>query len=593
MVTDPETPAEMTEIPAPDVPAGAPARASRGWALAVLGLLVALGTSYGAYKLAGYSWSQVVDYQSPYINMSTSAYIGERPPLELPIPGATPRRVVMVVVDGLTKAASRTMDSVNALRERGSDVALTVPQPSLSFPSWTTILTGAPPNVSGVTTNWYDRRVEVQTLFDVAAGSGRSVAVVGPTDLDLLYGVSEVTSATALTDWPENGAENGVYLSSDMIDDALALAKERRPDFLFVLLPDVDEAGHSFGAASDEYAAVVEKVDTELGRLVTELDDGQTVFVVLPDHGGLPKGGHGGWEDPVIHTFAAFAGPGVAKGATSAGLEDIASTVSVLAGLQAPQMGKGIAIEKVLADPNGRAKDADFLRAIGFTLAYAREIAGPTILKDVDTIRTPDEIRAIAASAEATRLAEDRRDRLPLALGLALAALAVLVVIGLTSWRVLVAALAGAVDYAIVYNVLFFGLHGYRWSLSAFNKEELVQAFMNGRMIEAVIAGLIGCVTAGLVYAALHREPRGARSGRTARWVSVGIATALAILAVLAFQIAWFLWQWGAAVTWIMPDLKWGFKYDLDLIQATAIAGVALLGPVVTYLIGRFHPKLP
>jgi len=582
-VTDSTLPDALTESPTPGVPPAASARPWRGWALAALGLVVALGTSYGA---------QVVDYQSPYLTMSTSAYTGERPPLELPIPDATPRRVVMVVVDGLTEAASRSMDSINALRARGSDVALTVTQPSLSYPSWTTILTGAPPHVSGVTTNWHDSRVEVQTLFDVAAGSGRSVAVVGPTDLELLYGVSEVTSATALTDWPENGAEKGVYLSGAMVDDALALARERTPDVLFVLLPDVDEAGHSFGSASPEYAAVVAKVDAELERLVTEFDDGETVFVVLPDHGGLPQGGHGGWEKPVINTFAAFAGPGVAKGTASAGLEDIASTVSVLAGLQAPQMGKGIAIEEVLADPNGRAKDADFLRAVGFTLAYAREIAGPTILKDVDAISTADEIRAIAASAEKTRLADDRRDRLPLALGLALAALAVLVVIGLISWRALVAALAGAVDYVIVYNVLFFLVHGYRWSLSAFNKEELVQAFMNGRMIEAVIAGLVGCVTAGLVYAALQREPRGTRAGGAARWVSLGIATALAILAVLVVQIAWFLWQWGAEVSWIMPDLKWGFKYDLDLIQATAIAGVALLGPLVTYLIGRFHPKL-
>lgn len=597
METHPESPVETMQAPTEPNP---PARPRRGWALAALGLLVALGTSYGAYLLAGYSWNQVVDYQSPYTGMSTSAYTGERPPLELPIPGATPRRVVMVVVDGLTDAASRGMDSVNALRERGSDVALTVTQPSLSYPSWTTILTGAPPHVSGVTTNWHDTRVEVQTLFDVAAGSGRSVAVVGPTDLDLLYGVSEVTSATALTDWPVNGAERGVYLSGDMIDDALALAKPRYrgpfthggPDFLFVLLPDVDEAGHSFGSASPEYAAVVGKVDADLSRLVTELDDGDTVFVVLPDHGGLPKGGHGGWEGPVIHTFAAFAGPGVAKGTASAGLEDVAPTVSVLAGLQAPQMGKGIAIDKVLADSNGRAKDADFLRAIGFTLAYAREIGGSTALEDVDTISTVDEIRAIATSAEATRLAEERRTRLPLALGLAFAALAVLIIIGLVSWRGLVAALAGAFDYVVVYNALFFGLHGYRWSLSAFNKEELVQAFMNGRMIEAVIAGLIGCVTAGLVYAALHRASRGERAGRAASWVSLGIATALAILAVLALQIAWFLWQWGAAVTWILPDLKWGFKYDLDLIQATAIAGVALLGPVVTYLIGRFQPKL-
>ena len=590
MTPDVHTPGSDTPGDGPAAPVGAvevrPSR--RGWVLAALGLLVALGASYGAYTLAGYAWNQVVDYTSPYVGMSTDTFTGTRPPLDLPVPDATPRRVVMVVVDGLTDAASRTMVSVNALRARGSDVALTVPQPSLSYPSWTTILTGAPPHVSGVTTNWHDARVGLETLFDVAAGSGRSVAVVGPTDLDLLYGVSEVTSATALQDWPEEGG----YLSDEFIDSAIELEKKHDPDFLFVLLPDVDEAGHGYGSASVEYAEVVAKVDAELNRLIAAFDDGETVFVVLPDHGGLPQGGHGGWEDPVIHTFAAFAGPGVARGTTSAGLEDIASTVSVLAGLQAPQMGKGMAIDGVLAGPNGSSKDADYLRAIGFTIAYAREIAGQAAIADVDTIGSPTELKAIATAAENSRLAEDRRERLPMALGLAVAALAVLAAIGLASWRVLVAATSGALGYAVVYNALFFGLHGYHWSLSAFNEEDLVQAFMNGRMLEAVLAGLVGCLLAALLYANMHREPRGVRAGYAASWVSLGVATALAILVVLALQIAWFLWQWGATVTWILPDLKWGFKFDLDLIQATAIAGVTLLGPVVTYLVGRFHPRL-
>ena len=48
----------------------------------------------------------------------------------------------------------------------------------------------------------------------------------------------------------------------------------------------------------------------------------------------------------------------------------------------------------------------------------------------------------------------------------------------------------------------------------------------------------------------------------------------------------------ASPVTWVLPDLKWGFKYDLDLIQATALGAAALLAPVVTYLVGRYHPRV-
>ena len=36
------------------------------------------------------------------------------------------------------------------------DLTLLAPQPSLSFPDWTTLLSGAPPYISGVTTNWFE-----------------------------------------------------------------------------------------------------------------------------------------------------------------------------------------------------------------------------------------------------------------------------------------------------------------------------------------------------------------------------------------------------------------------------------------------------
>jgi hypothetical protein len=55
-------------------------------------------------------------------------------------------------------------------------------------------------------------------------------------------------------------------------------------------------------------------------------------------------------------------------------------------------------------------------------------------------------------------------------------------------------------------------------------------------------------------------------------------------------QIAWYLWRWGVPVAWVLPDFEWAFKYDLDLIQVTALAVAALVAPVVTFLVGRYHP---
>jgi len=72
----------------------------------------------------------------------------------------------------------------------------------------------------------------------------------------------------------------------------------------------------------------------------------------------------------------------------------------------------------------------------------------------------------------------------------------------------------------------------------------------------------------------------------------LGPATSLATLATLGLQVAWFVWAWGIDPVWGLPDLKWGFKYDLDLIQATAVGFIAVLTPLVTYLIGRYHPRV-
>lgn len=583
MTETPHTPADT-----PPRPGRTRARAVLRWFVPVLALVTSLGVSYGAYLLASYSWDQVVSYESPYTRMSGADFSGIRPALDQPIPGAEPRRVVLVLIDGLRDDASRTMTSITALRERGADVRLTVPEPSLSYPTWTTIMSGAPQQISGVTTNWFEGPVEVETLLDVAAGSGRSVIVAGPDDLDVMFRASEVATATALTPWDYEG-----YRSGEIVDDALELdARVGGADFAFVLLPDVDNAGHESGGASEGYAEVVARVDADLTRLVEGLDDGNTVFVVLPDHGHTDSGGHGGWEEPVVRTFAAIAGPGVAPGAAEGHLADIAPTVAVLAGIQAPMQATGTAIDAVLADGNGRSRDAEFVRSAGVTLSYVRRVLGDRGVTGMESIGSPAELAGLRADADAERLAEERDARRPLLIGILVAIAVLLAVIGIASWRALVASLAASATYAAVYNGLFFGVHGLHWSLSAFNDETMIEAFFNMRMLEAALAGMLGCVVAALVYVALRRAPRGPQHGYAAEWLALGGAAVLVMQALLLAQVGVFLWRWGADVTWILPDMREAFKYDLDLIQLTALGGAAVAGPLLTWVAGRWHPRV-
>ena len=551
-------------------------RQSTAWVLLILGIVAALGLSYGAYQLAGYSWNQVVDYASPFVEIDPTTTRVDNP--------GTTRRAVLVIIDGLTDDASRSMSAMQELRARGADVALTVPQPSLSFPTWTTILSGAPQQISGVTTNWYERRVEVETLLDVAIADGRTTLVTGPTDLDMLYGAS-AADASAFTDWVSDS-----YMSAGIVDDALRLDAELGgADLIIVHLPDIDEAGHAFGASSPEYAQMVSDVNTDLERLVSGMDDGETVFCITPDHGHIATGGHGGWEDPVIHTSGVFAGPGVLHTTRQAELQDIAPTVAVLSGLPTPGHSLGIAIASILDDPDSPAMQADLKHAGLFAKRYASIVMPKT--EPVDAPASAIDARVVRASADTARLDLDRSRRLAPFVGAIAVLLAFAMLVSLRSWQAALSAFLGAVAYNVVYNGLYFWVHGYTWSLSAFNEESMVQTFFNMRMAEAVLAGLVGCIVAGVVYPLLREGPRPPRRPYLAGWLSLGVLTALVIQAVLALQVAVFWRNWGAAVVWRLPDMQAGFKYDLDLIQLTAVGAIAILGPAVTYLVGRIHPK--
>ena len=574
-------------------------RSTLSWVLFAVGTVACLATAFGAYTLAGYSWDQVVSYTSPYIRpletpdaTLTTVYVP--PGLEsenMPVPGKPlSERVVLVIVDGMRDDISRSaMPSLETLRGYGSDLQLTAPQPSLSFPNWTTILTGAPQTISGVTTNWYDTRVFAPTIMDVVSRAGKTVAVVGPTDFAELYGVKP-GPAVSLRPWPKGG-----YLSGTLVDDALKISKETSPALLVLHLPDLDEAGHSHGGASDEYREVARKIDADLSRLVTALQSDSTTFMVVADHGHVDTGGHGGWEDEVTAVPGILAGSAVAMGVGEGNLDQIASTIAVLEGVQPPTYAAGTALRSAITTtaPSVFLADTQHHRLF---VANCIEIASRGTTPAVAVLERHPGVAgmdAAAKSARNVRLSVERAQRAPYAFAVLALVFAVVIVLALVAWRALVAAAAGVAVYYLIYNALFFLMHGYLWSLSAFNTETQVSAFMNARMAEAIFAAVVGVAAAGIVYPFLRQYPHGPGDRDfLSGWLALAPATVLLIQGTLALQVAWYYWYWGVSITWILPDFRWAFKADLDMVQMTALGVAAVLAPLVTYLVGRYHPRV-
>lgn len=554
------------------------------WIAGFLALAATIGTAYAAYLLADYSWSQVVEYRSPYADYDRSwtEEFDSRPLVESQ-DTSTSARVVFVLIDGLTLEASRDlMNSLDTARQYGADMVAVAPEPSLSYPTWTNVLTGATPDISGVTTNWFEGEVPVETIFDVLYP--RPVIVSATEDFEELYGVEAVASQVYLEPWDDTR-----YLGGVLVDEALRMAEETPAALTFVYIPDADQIAHDNGPESDEYAEVVAQIDRDVQRLITNLQDDRTMFVITADHGHVEGGGHGGWEFEATRIPAIFFGPGARYDSGEISQSDIAPTIAAVLDADVPAWSAGRVLNTIVeVDDVAYADAQSAYRA--FAERYARVIDGAST--QIGGASTYDEIDGALEDLRATRMELDRGARMPTALLVAGIALAALLALALLSWRAFLSALAGTAAYYAAYNALYFVYHGHEWSLSAFNTETYIEAFFNTRMIEAAAAGVVAAVVAATVYPLLRRRPKAPRASYLGGWLALGPATVLAIQATLVVQVAWFLWAWGAELTWRLPDLKWGFKYDLDLIQITGLAVAALLSPLVTYLVGRYHPKV-
>ncbi len=553
-----------------------------------------LGTiGYGAQMLGMLAFDQFLHY--------TGLPLGPLPP-----GGAGPAlcdRVVVVVVDGLREDTSHRMPALERLRASGADVPSWTQVPSLSLPGYTVLGTGAYPDLSGVTTNWYEGTVQVDSLFARAREAGKRTALVSEPSWHMLYGPwIDVDYAGKLLSLTEEPPENH-WTTEAMGQEAVRVLREEKDTTLvYIYFGETDKAGEEHGGTSPEYLQAAQNVDAQIEAIARVLDWNRDTLIVTADHGMIARagrtrgGGHGGGEPAARRIPLVMAGCGITPGVyPDGGQADLVPTVAALLGLPIPVHSQGHTRLDVLAmTPRQRAGAALALGEQQETLyqAYLRALG---VAPEVDGL---EEARAAFEAGEygqALGLVEAFLGRLESAVGRAVAN---------RLWRervlrlpyLVVPPLAGALWIAfyrprralgrpfllaglfvLLHELLYWGIRGHSFSFSAIGNMD-TEVFFLARTLDGAIVMAVVAVVAGVLW---RRQP----------WEEVvwgANLSALAIVWLFLLQIGLYLWLYGPTVSWRLPHLGWGFKYYLDLLALTGVGlASALIFPWLTLGVSR------
>lgn len=209
--------------------------------------------------------------------------------------------VILISVDGLRADYLQrgNTPNINALAARGVTTTAMRPSfPSLTFPNHYTLVTGLRPDRHGVVNN---------TMRDAELGAfsmGIRSAVEDArwwNDAEPIWVTAEKAGIpTATMFWPgSEAAVHGVrpyrWLKFDgampepaRVDQLLTWLDERpRPGFATLYFDTVDHDGHEFGPNSPQVNDAVARVDAQIGRLVTILQQRGIAanIIIVADHG--------------------------------------------------------------------------------------------------------------------------------------------------------------------------------------------------------------------------------------------------------------------------------------------------------------------
>ena len=528
----------------------------------LIGILACLLIAAGAYVWT----SRLMDSVYAYRSLLHDAPPAPGEPLGAPLT----RRVVFVLIDALREDTSLkpdVMPFLNELRGRGAWATIHSRPPSYSQPGYSTLLTGAWPDVSdGPTINLDYEEIPIWTQDDLISAvqrAGRKAAVSGYYWFEKLIPQAAV-AASFYTPGEDAAADRAV------VDAALPWLKANDHLFTLIHIDQVDYAGHHEGGPADpRWDAAARRADDLLAEIAANLDLSKDTLFVASDHGQIDRGGHGGQDPITLVEPWVLAGAGVKPGSYGDVAQvDVAPTLAALLGVNIPAATQGrTRVEMLNLSPEQTAaiERAATIQQAELAQNYAQAIGRPVTVQP-----SGDAITATQAAMEAARAARLRTERLPRILIALVLAVAPAVLLFLRRGRTVAWLLAGAVLAVVLFNLRYAILAGRTYSLSSVTS--------SGDLISFVaITGLVAFAVSWVVTAFPLRTFRGGSE----RAASLTVALALVTVYLLALPILWSYALNGLFVTWALPELGSLFLGLISGVQALAVAaGGLILGGV-------------
>jgi hypothetical protein len=516
------------------------------------------------------------------LNAYRSLLAAQPPGAGQPVGKTDTHRLVFVLIDGLrydTAEQVTVMPFLNELRARGAWAKMHSRAPSYSQPGYTTLFTGAWPEMNdGPAINVpYDeiRAWSQDNLFSTAMRAGLKTAVSGYYWFEKLIPQSNV-SASFYTPGEDQQADRQV------VDHALPWLKDANLGLILIHLDQVDYAGHHEGGARDpNWQAAARRTDDLLREIVATLDLNQDTLVVVSDHGHLDRGGHGGQDELVLQEPFLLIGAGVTPGEfPDIAMVDVAPTLAALLGASLPASSQGQARLEMLNLDDQKANalvKAESAQQKQLLDTYSVALGQPAPESTAGVSPDVNSVVATQNVLETMRQSRLNRERVPRAvIGLAWLLLPALVFFRKykldKGWMLL-----GGFLYLALFNVGYVWLSGKRYSLSS--------VLSAGELILVVgILALIAFFSSGAFF--IWRRKVRRRSLSQAVEATIDFTMVAAYLLSIPVMVSFVLN--GPLVTWTLPDFFSSFVGFLSMIQIlfVSIGGIILAG-VAGLLVAR------
>lgn len=251
-------------------------------------------------------------------------------------------------VQGMLEAHTPCMDSLMQNGAYSFKVRSVIP--TVSLPNWAAMVNGAGPEITGVTTNDWERD------FDNCPPVSMSQNHVFPNIFSVIREQMPDAETGAIYEWGgfkrmlETEVINKFESYSNQRETAEKSAEyilEKRPNLLFIQLDKIDGFGHSKGHMSPEYIEFISETDKDVQLIVDAVKQAgindKTMIMVVSDHGGIFYA-HGGYSYEEFTTPIIYSGKGIKKNyhiQQQIYRYDVAADVIFALGLKIPQVWVG------------------------------------------------------------------------------------------------------------------------------------------------------------------------------------------------------------------------------------------------------------